>query len=531
MNAQTDPMLRFEEASDRPAADIGWRVALPLTAAATVILLAIYWDTAKSMVATWSGSETFAHGYVIVPIALVLAWGKRRELARLVPAADYAGLVLLAAAGLAWLVAAAGQVQVVQQYAMTAMIPALVLALAGRDVARALAFPLAFLLLAVPVGDAFIPRLMDWTADFTVAALRLTGIPVYREGTFFSIPTGNWSVVEACSGLRYLIASVTVGVLYAYLNYQRLWKRLFFVGLSALVPLAANGVRAYLIVMIGHLSGMKLAVGIDHLIYGWIFFGLVMLLLFWLGSFWRDPVRRADEEVVPLHTAPSSSAALAASAVAALAIAAAWPLYAAHLERANGAIGAPVLARPAGAAGWSSETLPLTDWRPRYSGAAASSFELYRKGDRAVALYVGYYRGQRKGAELVTSGNVIVAQGDPLWMNVGDSARTEDLGNGPVDMRETRLRSARQRLLVWDWYRVAGSDLSNPYVAKLLLARDKLLYRGDDAAVIMLATPYEIRTQAAEEALREFARAMLPSINAALAGAASGEPAPMHAAH
>jgi len=98
-------------------------------------------------------------------------------------------------------------------------------------------------------------------------------------------------------------------------------------------------------------------------------------------------------------------------------------------------------------------------------------------------------------------------------------------------MRETRLRSARQRLLVWDWYRVAGSDLSNPYVAKLLLARDKLLYRGDDAAVIMLATPYEIRTQAAEEALREFARAMLPSINAALEGAASGEPAPMHVAH
>ena len=531
MNAQTDPMLRFEAASDRAAAEIGWKLAAPLTAAATVILLAIYWQTAKSMVATWSGSATFAHGYVIVPIALVLAWRKRRELARLVPAADYAGLLFLAGAGLAWLVAAAGQVQVVQQYAVTAMIPALVLALAGRDVARALAFPLAFLLLAVPVGDAFIPRLMDWTADFTVAALRLTGIPVYREGTFFSIPTGNWSVVEACSGLRYLIASVTVGVLYAYLNYQRLWKRLFFVGLSALVPLAANGVRAYLIVMIGHLSGMKLAVGIDHLIYGWIFFGVVMLLLFWLGSFWRDPVRRADEEVVPLHTAPSSSAALAASAVAALAIAAAWPLYAAHLERANGAIGAPVLARPAGAAGWSSETLPLTDWRPRYSGAAASSFELYRKGDRAVALYVGYYRGQRKGAELVTSGNVIVAQGDPLWMNVGDSARTEDLGNGPVDMRETRLRSARQRLLVWDWYRVAGSDLSNPYVAKLLLARDKLLYRGDDAAVIMLATPYEIRTQAAEEALREFARAMLPSINAALEGAASGEPAPMHVAH
>src|SRR5205807_10052913 len=113
----------------------------------------------------------------------------------------------------ALLVAAAGQVQVVQQFAFIGMIVSLVVAIAGRHIARALAFPLGFLFMAVPVGEFLILPLMNWTADFTVTALRLTGIPVYREGTFFSIPSGNWSVVEACSGLRYLIASVTVGVL------------------------------------------------------------------------------------------------------------------------------------------------------------------------------------------------------------------------------------------------------------------------------------------------------------------------------
>ena len=95
-------------------------------------------------------------------------------------------------------------------------------------------------------------------------------------------------MVEACSGLRYLIASFTLGTLYAYLTYRSLARRLVFIALSLIVPIVANGIRAYLIVMTGHLSDMQLAVGVDHLIYGWVFFGFVMLLLFWIGSFWRE---------------------------------------------------------------------------------------------------------------------------------------------------------------------------------------------------------------------------------------------------
>ncbi len=120
------------------------------------------------------------------------------------------------------------------------------------------------------------PTLIDWTADFTIAALKLTGIPVFREGAHFQIPSGRWSVVEACSGVRYLIASLMVGILYAYLTYRSMRRRLLFIGVSILVPIVANWLRAYMIVMIGHLSGNTLAVGVDHIIYGWIFFGVVM---------------------------------------------------------------------------------------------------------------------------------------------------------------------------------------------------------------------------------------------------------------
>lgn len=495
-----------------------WRLALPIMAAAVLAILAIYADTAKSIVAIWRSSDTFAHGYLIVPITVFLVWTKRQEVAALAPRPDVLGFLVMAAAGVGWIAAEAARVQVVAQYALVAMVTGAVLAVSGRRVAWTLAFPLAFLFLAVPFGEVFLPRLMQWTADFTTAALRLTGIPVYREGTFFDIPSGHWSVVEACSGLRYLIASVTIGAVFAYLTYRTWWKRALFLALSVAVPIIANFLRAYIIVMIGHLSGMKLAVGVDHFIYGWLFFGVVVGLLFWIGSLWFEPAAPSLPRSAPLEGAPPNRAAMASAALGTVALAAALPLYLPHLDQVDVT---PIrLAAPAGTSGWALEPHQATQWRPLYRGAAASTLGVYRKGEQSVAVYLGYYRNQRQGAELVGSQNLIAGAGDSHWAKIGESLRSEHLPNGVVELRQTRLGSARGRLLVWDWYRIAGQDLSDPYVAKALLARDKLLHRGDDSAAIVLAAPYEAHPEAAAETLRAFAREMLPAIDHALQAAA-----------
>jgi exosortase/archaeosortase family protein len=88
--------------------------------------------------------------------------------------------------------------------------------------------------------------------------------------------------------VRYLIASLALGTLYAYLTYASIWRRLTFIACSAIVPIFANGLRAYIIVMLGHLSDMKLAAGVDHLIYGWVFFGIVIFIMFWIGGYFSD---------------------------------------------------------------------------------------------------------------------------------------------------------------------------------------------------------------------------------------------------
>lgn len=133
-------------------------------AAASVIALALallapfllYSGTVASMVATWNSSETFAHGYVILPISLALIWRERAWFSRLPARPWWPGLVLMAGAGAGWLAGRMGEVQVVMQYAFVSLLPLAALTLLGPRLASKFTFPLLFLLFAVPFGEVFV---------------------------------------------------------------------------------------------------------------------------------------------------------------------------------------------------------------------------------------------------------------------------------------------------------------------------------------------------------------------------------------
>jgi exosortase A len=488
-----------------------WLLMGALTAGVLLILVGMFWPTLLSMVKLWESSDTYAHGYIIFPISAWLLWRQRAELAQVQPRPDLRGLILLAAAGAGWLLADAGSVNVVAQYAVIAMVWTLL----GRAFVWAAFFPLMFLFFAVPVGEFLIQPLMNLTADFTVAMLRLTGIPVYREGTFFSIPSGDWSVVEACSGLRYLIASVTLGVLYAYLTYRSTKRRLLFTLAAIGVPIFANSGRAYLIVMIGHLSGMEHAVGVDHLIYGWVFFGFVMLLLFWIGSFWRE-----DDQP---QSAPASSHATGSApprpvlpvAVLALVVIGLWPAYATWLNSR------PLPAMPKlqveSATGWQPDAA-LTTWEPHWIGADRQLRQSYAQAGHQVMLALDYYVTQRQGAELISSQNFLTQQTGSQWANVGEHIASVEIGGQPRQERQARLRGSNgQRLLVWQWNLINQRPMVNDHLAKLVLAFDRVQLKRDDGLSVLIATPYdEADLDAAAATLARFAADMEPAIGRTL---------------
>lgn len=503
-----------------------WWQVLSALAALLAVVFVLYGDTVMAMVAIWDRSETYAHAYTVLPIVLWLIWQKRQALASLTPQPTAWALFPIGCAGFVWLLGELVASNAITQLAFTALLVLAVLAVLGRQATRVIVFPLVFLFFAVPIGDFLLPLFMGWTADFTVLALRLSGIPVYREELKFVIPSGTWSVVEACGGVRYLVASFMVGTLFAYLKFYSMRRRLIFVGISILVPIVANWIRAYLIVMLGHLTSNRLAVGADHLIYGWVFFGVVMTIMFILGARWSEPapaLKKVSNTAAAVHDTPWRAYVLVtvtigAAALAALPHVAVWAIGKTEVGQQQ-----PQLAPLASLApDWQSSDQPLVDWAPAFENPSAQVTRTYKSDDREVGLYVGYYRQQGYGRKLVSSSNVLVKTNNHAWVRAEASTRTLKIGENSVTVRATQLRGAgvagqatQKRLLVWQTYWINGTLTASDHLAKAYGAFYRLLGRGDDAAVIILYVPYE-DLASADATLELFARDNLGTLEAQL---------------
>ncbi|MHB8493954.1 MAG: exosortase A [Casimicrobiaceae bacterium] len=503
------------------AAAPGWRVALPALVAVLALIVAAYFDTAAGMVTIWARSETFAHGFVVAPISLWLIWRIRDRLRLLEPRPSWLVLPLIAAAGFGWLLGNLGAVNAVSQFAFVSMLVLAVPAVLGIRVAREMLFPLGFLFFSVPIGEFLLPTLMAHTADFTIAAVRASGVPVLREGLqVFSVPNGRWSVVEACSGVRYLIASLVVGTLFAYLNYTSMWRRLAFVGVSIVVPVVANWLRAYLIVMLGYLSDNRIATGIDHIIYGWLFFGLVMLAMFWIGARWQQPALAAPaarNAAAPAMERRTRGARFWMSAVAVLAVTATWPLANWAIERNSSDWSATLAAIDV--PGWQATPASEGSFTPHFLMPSAVRHEMLRRGEQTVGLYIAYYRGQNANHKLVSSDNVLLRADDKVWHAIAGGAPTMDIGGAAVPVISARIRDTLgQTLEARQWYWIGGTLTSSDPVAKARVAWLRVTGRGDDSAVVVVYTPAGEGTQAGAT-LQAFVRDGWPAIASALAEA------------
>lgn len=495
-----------------------WRRALPIWLGVLLVLGLLYRDTLITMVGIWYRSETFAHGFLVLPISLWLVWRKRGELAQMEPAASPGWLAALAMLGVAWLLAELVVLNAATQFAVVGMLILSVPAVLGLHIARAMTFPLLFLFFAVPFGEFMLPPMMLWTADFTVAALQMSGVPVYREGLQFIIPSGSWSVIDECSGVRYLIASFMVGSLFAYLNYSSYKRRAIFMGISIVVPIVANWVRAYMIVMMGHLSGNKLAVGVDHILYGWVFFGIVIFIMFSIGARWSEPERPLVAANVEASAGGGSRNLIVAAALGAVLLSALPHASLFVLEKRERSALEPQLTLPESfGTAWVAEGAELVEFKPYYRNPSAQARRAYRNALGTVGVHLAYYRGQSGERKLIGNMNDVVWINDRTWNRVSRGSHSLDTVAGAVPVRTSEIlgpsgsTSRRPQLVAYSVYWIDGRWVADDIPAKMVGAVSRLLGRGDEGAVVVLyADEGEFpRSRAAVEA---FAREQLPAI-------------------
>ncbi len=474
--------------SDAPLA---WQRPLLLLGALWLALLAMFWRDAAHLVGIWWNSSTFNHCLLIVPILGWLVWLRASELARLTPHAWAPGLLWVATGAFAWLIGEAAGLAIARQTGLVLLLQGCVPALLGPQVARGLIFPLFYSLFLLPIGEELVPPLQTVTADISMLLLRLTGIPAYLDGIFITTPAGLFAVAEACSGVKFLVAMAALSVLTAHLCFTSWKRRAVFMVIALIVPVIANGFRAFSTIWIAQSWGTAFAASADHVIYGWVFFGLVIAIV---GAiFWRWFDREPDDVPIDgnvLRTAYAGRALSPWWVGAGALLLALTPMV--WLKRwSEPVIEYPPLASALSVPGWAppppflitpGETRAArqgSDWQPHFDGADqldCQSLTSRQPPAAHVEICLVRFAWQTEGRELVGYGQGAVdPDGDWRW-----SENLAPIGS----MRVEHIASDAHRAVAI-LYQVGSTRTASATQVKLATLRARLL-RGDEQAAALL---------------------------------------------
>ncbi len=491
-----------------------WKIVGFFVILLLLLLFAVYHETLEYLLAHWNQLEAgdYGHGYLVLAISVYLIQRNLRTTWEIAPCPQAWGLIGIGAAMLLWLVSALAYVEMMKVVALWLLLLATVWTVLGTRVTVQLMFPLLYLGFALPIWFPLSPILQEITADVVFWVVRLFHIPAFREENLIILPAGMLSIEEACSGLRYLLAALTLGTLYGYINYTTLKQRIYVVLISALLAVVSNSIRVFVVVYLGYITEMQHPFINDHLMFGWYLFAGMMFLLLLVGSRISPPM--PDESIKTRITSESLVKACRSTtpAVSLIAVLAGLLLISgpAGLHAVSSTVISPTsihLAMPAGRDGWTGPMAIDDDWHPKYKGAITLKKQ-YQRGTEKIIVFLGYYPQQKQGEELISDLNRIT-HGE-VWHTQYTRGRQVELEGLPMLEQLLNKRSNQKRLVLY-WYHVAGLQTTNKYLAKLLQILGSLS-GSPEASIMAVATDIEHDTEAAQDRLKDFMRDMGASL-------------------
>lgn len=486
-----------------------WREAVLRLGLAWAALLVLFAGDWAAMADQWWNVSTYNHILLIPAIVGWLVWERAPFLARLVPQAWWPGMLPLVGGAFLWMLGAFAGLDTASQLGAVLMVIGTVPALMGPRVAAGLVFPLGYMLFLVPFGDELVPPLQMITAAITIWLVHLSGIPAAIDGVFINTPAGLFEVAEACSGVKFLIAMAAFGVLVAHLCFVSIWRRALFLFVCLVVPILANGIRAWATVYVAQMVGAEAASGWDHIVYGWIFFAIVIGLVLLLS--WRFFDRSAAAPALDIKRIEKSPF-LAGQSRKTMS---AWFALAMVLLLALGVRGWAVAANRLSAelprqidlppvAGWHRvHYAPRVWWEPRARGAEHRLLGSYADAQgRVVDVFFAAYAGQGEGREAGGFGEGALPGGGKWdWLSPGPAF---------PDARSDRLLAeARTGRLAVTWYRTGDLLTGSNVRLKLANMRDRLLLRARPTTMLIISAE-ERQGMPATDAVRDFGRAVQP---------------------
>ncbi len=455
---------------------------IPLFVIVFLWLLAFY-QGLSTAVKVWQVSEIFTHCFLVIPCSVYFIFQKRQRILSqpwlpnywLLPA--FVGLLFIQLFG------SVGDIQLFMHIATFTSLPLMIWMVIGNKAAKEICFPLAFMLFSIPVGEQLIPYLQIITTDMAVPLLELSNVPIYRNGFYLDIPQGRFLVAEACSGISFLIASIVFGCFYAYLSFSTLSKQIIFVMLSILIPIIANALRVYGIVLTAHLTDMEYAAGADHIIYGGIFYTIILFILIIIGENFRDQplAQKAVSEKTASIQILVKMPKMMFFIITCLALQLFWK---ATLDRqvvtnniAKSVINLQQL--PLTNTVLSNAALEKSQWQPLYVDADDSERGvIITSAGLPIDYYIASYLNSE--AELISSLNVLYS--NKKWAPLSQQTHYVSKMNAKVILTKIVSPVGQHRYIV-HWYQLANEIHTSQIKVKLLQTKAQL-FGGDSRGTL-----------------------------------------------
>ena len=246
-------------------------------------LLLVYWPVITGLIDAWSTDDNYSHGFFIVPLAAYFAWERRRAFAAAPVRSSYLGLVTIAGSMALLVGGLLGAELFLSRVSLVGAVAGSLLFLFGWQRLRIMLFPLAFMLLMIPLPALIFNKIAfplqlvaSHVGEYTISSL---DIPILREGNVLILANATLEVAEACSGIRSLVSLFTLGIVFGYFVDRRAWVRAA-IALSAIpVAILANGLRVASAGVAAHNFGAAGVEGLFHDFSGWVVFIVAFLMM------------------------------------------------------------------------------------------------------------------------------------------------------------------------------------------------------------------------------------------------------------
>jgi exosortase D (VPLPA-CTERM-specific) len=503
----------------------GWLVV----GAVAALLVVAFFSGLRDLMQVWETQEEYSFGYMIPFVTLYLLWQKRGSLMAISFSGSWVGTVLVLLALLLLWIGKLATLGTIVQYAFLMSVVGLTLSYTGWSAFRVIAMPLVILAFMVPLPNYFLRELSQvlqlLSSQIGVLIIRAFGISVYLEGNVIDLGALKLQVVEACSGLRYLIPLMAIGFIACYLFRAPFWKRAVLFLSTIPITVLMNSVRIGLIGILVEYFGKSMAEGFLHDFEGWVVFmvctGILIVEILLLAKIGNPGARLSDVFLLESAVLEKNGQAHQRKLTLSFMVAAGLVTIAAIAIQL---MPSPVYELPQRKS-FSEFPLSVGEWRGTLDQIAPEYLQLLQLDDYVLAdfssrtnasanFYVSYYATQANGNSAHSPRACIPGDGWEI-VDFKDRENSRVIVNGQsLRFNRVVIRKGENRQLVYYWFQQRGRISTNEYVVKLQVFWDAITRHRTDGAMVRLVTrlgPGE-SDEVGDRVLEDFAKVVVSEL-------------------